>query len=192
MPAKLIGTRHPLPRIGLSPPRHKKSVQLVVALIGPPCAYPVRKNVYMPNRGMACFFNKIRTCISNRTRSCRNDRTPGCINNRTRSGAGIRSRAMTGSFGKINRNVSRRLSALRDGNISGMRDANYLVVKYRINVGDVVVSCKNGPICTVTSGDIVQGITCSSEVWTITSRAAVKIIRLHFLQTRSYGCSCQQ
>ena len=38
MPAELAGTSRPLPGISIGPPWHKYTMQLVVTLIGPPCA----------------------------------------------------------------------------------------------------------------------------------------------------------
>src|SRR6266567_4832218 len=45
LPAKLVGTRCPFPGIGLCSPWHIHSVQLIVALIGPPCTGWIREPV---------------------------------------------------------------------------------------------------------------------------------------------------
>ncbi len=44
-PAKLIGTRHPLPGVGLHFPGNKDSMELEITLIGPPCAGSIGEDI---------------------------------------------------------------------------------------------------------------------------------------------------
>src|SRR6202022_510897 len=58
MPAILVSPSRPLPRIGLCSPRDVCTVQLIVALIGPPRTGRIREPVVSAVRRCACMCRR--------------------------------------------------------------------------------------------------------------------------------------